>query len=153
MKPTSLPPAEVVGSKAVQDFDDDDLEFLKDVYFPDLPDESGIAHRLRIAFTTAGYKVRTIEECSTHPTWIIKAVRTSAPKIRDYTLFLQHIQILLRGAGFRLRRKELVVDQIGDRILVAFPSGKPAANVEDILRETEEDVGGYPDLVLDGPGD
>jgi len=131
-----------------EDFEDDDD--FKDIYWPDfdpLPGETSIAFRLRFAFTVVGYKIRTIEECSTHPTWIIKAVRTSAPKIRDYKLFLQHIQALLRGAGFRLRRKELVVDQTGGRILVAFPSGKPAANIDEILREAEEDVAGYPDLM------
>jgi len=142
----ALPPQVEVAVHKAMDFDDDDLEFLKDVYDLNLPDESGIAHRLRIVFTTAGYKIRTIEEVQTHPTWIIKAARISAPKIRDYKLFLQHIQALLLGAGFRLRRKELVVDQTGDRILVAFPSGKPAANVDEILREAEEDLAGYPDM-------
>ena len=142
MKRTPPPQFEVAVPNAAPDFDDDDDDF-KEVFWPDfdaLPGETPFVFKLRFTFTFSGYRIKRIEEVQTHPVVIILAVRQSAQHIADHRLFFKHIQNLLRGAGFCLRKDELTVSQTGGQILIAFQTGKWAPNFEEILREPQEDM-------------
>lgn len=50
------------------------------------------------------------------------------------------LKVLLQRSGSPVKRDELMtIDQVGNRILVAIPSGKPAVDFREILREPQED--------------
>jgi hypothetical protein len=116
--------------------------------FDELPGETSIAFRLRYAFTSAGYRVMRVEEVETHPVMVVRAVRTTAQRIPGYQPFFRYIRDLLKRSGFPVKRDELTVDQVGNRILVAIPSGKPAVDFREILREPQEDLIDDADLPL-----
>ena len=126
-----------------------DQEDAIDVFYPDfdmLPHETPVTFNLRYAFTCAGYRVGGIEEIKTHPVIVVRAVSKDAKLFPDHRLFFQHIQDLLRGSGFRLRRDELTVCQTGNRILIAFQSGAPSADIQEILRELHEELANDGDM-------
>lgn len=130
-------------------FDDEDN--FKDIFWPDFdatPGETPVTFKLRFTFSSAGYQTIRIEEVKTHPVLIVRAICKDIRRITDHKLFVRHMQDLLRQAGFNLRKDELTVDQTGDRILVAFLSGKPVLNFEKILRESHEDLLDYADMPL-----
>jgi hypothetical protein len=125
----------------VADFDDEP-GYYKDIFYPDFDElvgETSIAFKLRYAFTCAGYRVMRVEEVETHPVLIVRAIHTTAPRIPEYLPFFRYIRDFLKGSGFPVKRDELTVDQVGKRILVAIPSGKPAADFREILREPQVD--------------
>jgi hypothetical protein len=129
--------------KFIPSNDFDDEEDFKDVFHPDFeefPGESLNSIKLRYAFTCAGYRIRKYEEFDAPPVIVVRLIQTTAPLIRDPRILFKHIQGLLRQAGFRRRKDELTVDRTANRIVVAFISGKPAPNFEDILREQQENV-------------
>lgn len=130
--------------KPVLEIEDEewDAQDSIDVFYPEfdvLPGETPVAFNLRYAFMCAGYRVVRVEEVKTHPVVAVRVVRKHAAPINNQRLLFRLIRDLLRTAGFPLRRDELTVGQTGNRILVAFQSGKPAKNFEDILREPHED--------------
>ena len=84
----------------------------------------------------------------THPVLIIRAIRECARRTTYQRAFWRHIRDILRQAGFKLKRPELTADQTGDRILVAFQSGKWKPNFEEILREHQEDLADDLDMPL-----
>ena len=148
MKLTLPPRVEVATPNAAQDFDDEP-GYYSDVYYPDLlPDESETAYRLRVAFTSEGYATKTILAASTHPVWVIHAKRKDAPRIVDHRLFFKHIQNLLRGAGFQLRRDELSVSQDKCGILVAFQWKDSPIDYAAGLRQAERDAAEFADALL-----
>lgn len=123
------------------DFDEEDEDF-KDVYYPDFEEvlgETSAIFQLRYAFACGGFHVIKAEEASTHPVLIIKAVRNDSTRLHSDLLF-QHIRILLRNAGFPLKRYELTVDQTGKQILVVLPWAHSRIDYAAALREAESEA-------------
>lgn len=146
MKQPPLTTALVIEDEELEEWDRQDA---LDVCLPNPQSgESEIAFRLRLAFEIEGYRVRRVELAPTHPVVIVRAVGIDANRITDQGLLLQHIRDMLCQAGFQPKRKELTVAQSGHRLLIAFPSGKPATNFEEILRETQEDLVEFVDMAL-----
>jgi hypothetical protein len=134
-------PASSQGLDEDLDFDDEP-EYYKDSYYPDfdsLPGETSIAFNIRYAFACGGYRVTSVEEVKTHPVLVVRAVRKDTKPVACRSLLFRHVRDLMRRAGFPLNRDELTVDQTGKRILVAFMSGAPPADIEAILREPHDE--------------
>jgi hypothetical protein len=121
------------------DLEDIDKDWIKEIYFPDLPGDESPEFLLKYHFECAGYAIKRIETAPSHPVIIVRAVRTTAPRIAEYEAYFSHLRDVVHRAGFRLRKDELTVDQKGAQILVAFQSGKPAADFMQILQEPQED--------------
>jgi len=148
MKPA--PPREIEAA----DLDatpDCDIEDFKDVYWPDVgtaPDEPPCAFKLRCAFANASYRVRKVEQAETHPVLIVRAVRTDACRIAAQWLLWRHIRNILRQAGFDVKRDELIIDQTGDRILVAFRWPDSPIDYAAGLRQAELDAAEFAEMPL-----
>lgn len=148
MKKTPPPLGQADTPNTAPDFD---VEDFKDLYWPDvgtLPGEPRCAFGLRCAFTSAGYKVRKVEEAETHPVLIIRAVRNDARRITDQRLFYRHVRDILRDAGFRLRRGELTVARTGNRILLAFRWPNSSIDYAAGLRRAEQEAAEFADMPL-----
>ena len=148
MKRTPPPQFEVAAPNTAPDIDDDDI---KDVYWPDfdtLPNETPVAFKLRFTFACAGYRAIKIEEAPTHPILIVHAKRKEARRISDHRLFFKHIQNLLCGAGFQLRRDELSVSQDKCGILVAFQWKDSPIDYAAGLRLAEQDAAAFAEMPL-----
>ncbi len=129
-------------------FNDDDG--IKDVFWPAidiLPGETPTIFRLRCHFTLAGYRVRKVEGCVTHPVLIVRAVRTTAQRFPDRRQFRRHIQGILNLADFQPKGDELTVDQTGDRILVALLWRDSPIDYAAGLRQAELDAAQFADMV------
>jgi hypothetical protein len=99
--------------------DDDEADFLRDVYGPSGPALTELD--ITTAFLLAGYTVRGIELEPCHQVWIVRLRRGTAPKIGDQDKFHRHVRDVLRNAKICLRKKcDLSTLQTGDRALVAF---------------------------------
>jgi hypothetical protein len=128
---------------------DEEPGYYKDVYFPDsAPDESPTEFLIRHHFALAGYEVRRIETAPTHPVIIIKTIRKAAPKITDQRQLVRHFQDLLKRAGFKLRRDELTVGRIGDRILAAFQWKDSPIDYAAGLRQADQDAMEFAEIPL-----
>jgi hypothetical protein len=113
-----------VASQECED-DFDDADFYKDVYEP-----TGAAYRLlqiETAFTRAGYDIRK-SELSPHraPIIILYLRRATAPEFGTDARFAEHVCKLLAEVGVRLRKRDVAIQQTGNRILLAFPLEQPA---------------------------
>lgn len=150
MERTPSSQVEVAALNAAPDFDDFEDD-LKDVFWPNfdpLPGETSVAFNLRFTFACAGYRTTKIEEPVTHPVMIVRTVLPDTRRISNQRLLLEHIRDILCRAGFRPKRDELTIGQTGTRLLIAFPNGKTAINFEEILREPQDDLADYADVVL-----
>jgi len=100
---------------------DDEPGYYSDIYYPNLlPGESEIAYRLRHAFTSPRYAIRSIELMEPHPVWVVRAVCKDTRCISDHRLFFRHVRDVLRQAGLKVKKDELTVDRTGDRVLVTL---------------------------------
>src|SRR4051812_1660190 len=135
MTSTPLPFRSVVESSTSSSIDDE--EDFKDIYPDPATGESSTVFLLRHHFARAGYEIRNIEEPKTHPVLILHATRQNATAVSDYRLLRRRIQDVLCQVGFYLRRDELTVGQNGNRLLIAFQTGGPPADFEEILREPQ----------------
>jgi hypothetical protein len=97
-------------------------EDYKDIYFPDdLTGEVFLQVHAKWAFEAAGYCIQRAAKAETHPIFIIRLIRATAPKIEHEAQLFQHVRQLLREHCITIHRYDLSVSRTGDRILVAFP--------------------------------
>jgi hypothetical protein len=93
----------------------------KDVYFTvDQTCELDFAATVPVAFEKAGYKIRTWGKADTHPCWILRARRKSAPRFADNAQFAAHVIEVLRSAGVHARKADVTIGRNGDTIQVSF---------------------------------
>lgn len=96
-------------------------ENFKDVYFPaDPTGEISVRVQTRWVFESAGYAVLVVEKPSCHAVWVVKLNRKSAPRFADDAQFIQHVRQVLRPAGIRLRKADVMARRTGDRCFVSF---------------------------------
>src|SRR5690242_20184493 len=92
-------------------YDDEDY---KDVFYPSHQNpELAMAAQVRTAFEGAGYRVWHWAKADTHPVWILRARRKSAPRFRDDVQFTKHITNVLKGAGISGRKDDITIDRNG----------------------------------------
>ena len=100
---------------------DEDRCWAKEVAFPlDATGEITMAAEVPLAFERAGYKVQVWGKSASHPCWILRARRKSAPRLTDRAQLMTHLIEVLRSAGVRARKADLTIDRRGDTILVSF---------------------------------
>lgn len=93
----------------------------KSVYFTSDPTgELEMQQRVPAAFETAGYRVKAWGKADSHPCWILRARRASAPRFANGAQLTNHLIEVLRSAGVRARKADLNIDRRGDTILVSF---------------------------------
>src|SRR3569833_3140422 len=98
-----------------------DSQDAKDVFGIDAPDtESAMATQVPGAFKDAGYKITEWGKAETHPVWVLRARRKSAPRFKGGVEFVHHVIQVLRSAGVVAGKSDFTADCKGDGILVAF---------------------------------
>jgi hypothetical protein len=109
------------------DWEAAELDDLKEIYFPDDDDgEIFVRFHTRWACEAAGYRVVRLEKIQYHPVYVVRLVRTTAPRIDDEALLFQHIRQILDDNGIRPKKSDLMVQRTGDRIHVSFLLEPPA---------------------------
>jgi hypothetical protein len=101
---------------ASYDWDAADVDDFKELILPDESQE--LFFELRSVFEQAGYKVRRLEVCNTHPVLVLKLLRHTAPVIKDAVKLLGHISFIL--CETRVGKTKVTVSREGDRIHVSF---------------------------------
>lgn len=115
-----------LASVTCPDWDDDEEALcLRDVWVP-----TGPALRLlelETAFWRAGYMIRKIE-ISPHspPVLVLRLIRRTVPRYSDQAQFVQHICQVLESVGIDVPKVNLVTEQRGSMVLVAFIWQPPA---------------------------
>ena len=79
-----------------------------------------MAEKVPSAFQTAGYKVRTWAKFASHPVWLFRGLRESAPRFDDDAQFVKHVINVLASAGVRARKADVTIGRNGDTIHVSF---------------------------------
>jgi hypothetical protein len=93
----------------------------KDIYYLNDPTgELEMAEKVPSAFQKAGYKVRTWAKFASHPVWLFRGLRESAPRFADDAQFVAHVIEVLKSAGVRARKADVTIDRRGDTIRVWF---------------------------------
>ena len=97
---------------------DEDRCWAKEVSFP--LDELTMAAEVPLAFARVGYKVQIWGKTPSHPCWILRARRTSAPRFADNAQLVAHVIEVLRSAGVRAGKADVTIENRGDTIQVTF---------------------------------
>ena len=114
-----------LASISYPDVDDDEADFLKDVYEP-----SGVALtvlEITTAFRLAGYGIRKTE-LSPHnlPVAVFRLLRRTAAQFSDHAQFVQRVRQILESVGIDVPKADLLAEQNGNTVLVAFIWQPPA---------------------------
>ncbi len=99
--------------------DDYDFDF-KDVTLDDPDAPTSVIPLARTAFEVAGFEVREAEKAASHPVYIFKLKRRTAPRYESHQALQDGVGELLAAMGLPVVKNAALAHQYGDRIMVSY---------------------------------